>query len=85
MAPRAADVDPALDLLPRVGRDVGHGGGGAPPGAPRGPGRTPSLPQPRVVGGLGDTPGFDYRQHLESVISHGTPPIKWVKRILFGS
>lgn len=42
------------------------------------------LPRPRIVGGLGDTPGFRYRDHLESVISHGTPPIKWVQRILFG-
>ena len=25
---------------------------------------------------------FDLRAHLESVISHGTPPIKWVRRIL---
>jgi len=37
----------------------------------------------RIAGGLGETPGFDYRAHLESVISHGTPPIKWVSRILF--
>ena len=44
-----------------------------------------ASPPQRVVGGLGETPGFDYRTHLESVISHGTPPIKWVKRILFGS
>ena len=36
----------------------------------------------RVVGGMGETPGFDYRAHLESVISHGTPPIKWVRRVL---
>jgi hypothetical protein len=33
---------------------------------------------------MGDTPGFDYRAHLESVISHGTPPIKWVRAALFG-
>ena len=26
----------------------------------------------------GRRPGFDYRPHLESVISHGSPPIKWV-------
>jgi len=44
-----------------------------------------SIPEQRVVGGLGETPGFDYRAHLESVISHGTPPIKWVSRILFGA
>jgi hypothetical protein len=40
-----------------------------------------AVPAQRVVGGLGATPGFDYRAHLESVISHGTPPIKWVGRI----
>ena len=42
------------------------------------------VPDQRVVGGLGETPGFDYRAHLESVISHGTPPIKWVRRAVFG-
>jgi hypothetical protein len=41
-----------------------------------------SVPRQRVVGGLGHTPGFDYRRHLESVIGHGTPPIKYVRRIL---
>ena len=41
-----------------------------------------AVPPQRVVGGLGQTPGFDYRKHLEAVISHGTPPIKWVRRIL---
>jgi uncharacterized protein (DUF885 family) len=40
------------------------------------------VPAQRVVGDLGDTPGFNYRKHLEAVISHGTPPIKWVRRIL---
>jgi uncharacterized protein (DUF885 family) len=40
------------------------------------------VPAQRVVGDLGETPGFDYRTHLEAVISHGTPPIKWVRRIL---
>lgn len=41
-----------------------------------------SVPE-RVIGpGPGDTPGFDYKAHLESVISHGTPPIRWVRRIL---
>ena len=43
-----------------------------------------AVPVQRIAGGLGETPGFDYRAHLESVISHGTPPIKWVSRILFG-
>ncbi|MBA2570271.1 MAG: DUF885 domain-containing protein [Chloroflexi bacterium] len=40
------------------------------------------VPSQRIVGGLGETPGFDYRKHLESVISHGSPAIKWVARIL---
>ncbi|HSH21155.1 MAG TPA: DUF885 domain-containing protein [Candidatus Caenarcaniphilales bacterium] len=43
-----------------------------------------AVPAQQVVGGLGETPGFDYRRHLEAVISHGTPPIKWVRRILVG-
>jgi uncharacterized protein (DUF885 family) len=44
-----------------------------------------SVPEQGVVGGFGIRPEFDYRAHLESVISHGSPPIKWVSRILFGS
>jgi uncharacterized protein (DUF885 family) len=44
-----------------------------------------SIPRQAVVGGLGDTPGWDYRRHLESVISHGTPPIKYVAEILASS
>ncbi len=52
--------------------------------AATGAGESPdTLPEQRIVGGLGETPGFDYRSHLESVISHGTPPIRWVGRILF--
>ena len=43
-----------------------------------------AVPAQRIAGGLGNTPGFDYRAHLESVISYGSPPIKWVGRILFG-
>jgi uncharacterized protein (DUF885 family) len=43
-----------------------------------------AVPEPRVVGGFGDTPGFDLRAHLEAVLSHGTPPVRWVRRILFG-
>jgi uncharacterized protein (DUF885 family) len=49
-------------------------------GAGVGPG---AGPEQRIAGGLGETPGFDYRGHLESVISYGSPPIKWVGRILF--
>ncbi|CAN5558874.1 DUF885 domain-containing protein [soil metagenome] len=42
------------------------------------------VPEQRVVGSLGDTPGFDYRDYLERVVGHGMPPIKWVRRILLG-
>jgi hypothetical protein len=40
------------------------------------------VPDQKIAGGLGSTPGFNQRRHLESVIAHGTPPIKWVARIL---
>jgi len=43
-----------------------------------------SVPAQHIAGGMGETPGFDYRAHLEAVISHGTPPIKWVRRAMFG-
>jgi Bacterial protein of unknown function (DUF885) len=41
-----------------------------------------AVPRPRVVGGYPATPGFDGRAHLESVISHGAPPIPVLRRIL---
>jgi uncharacterized protein (DUF885 family) len=41
------------------------------------------VPEPRVVGGFGDTPGFVYRDHLEAVMSHGSPPIPILRRLLF--
>ena len=43
-----------------------------------------AVPDPRVVGGFGETPGFSYREHLESVIAHGSPPIPVISRILLG-
>ena len=43
-----------------------------------------AVPPQRIAGGLGTSPGFDYRAYLESVIAHGSPPIKWVRRALFG-
>ncbi|MBF6605293.1 MAG: DUF885 domain-containing protein [Chloroflexi bacterium] len=49
-------------------------------GDPRG---AASVPEPRVVGGFGPTPGFRYREHLETVISHGTPPLPILRRLLF--
>jgi uncharacterized protein (DUF885 family) len=50
-------------------------------GDPRGAG---AVPEPRVVGGLGATPGFSYKTHLESVVAHGSPPIPVVRKILLG-
>jgi len=44
-----------------------------------------SVPPQRIAGGFGPTADFDYRAHLESVISQGSPQIKWVQRILFES
>jgi uncharacterized protein (DUF885 family) len=43
-----------------------------------------SVPDQKIAGGMGQTPGFDYRAHLEAVVSHGTPPIKWVRAAMFG-
>jgi uncharacterized protein (DUF885 family) len=42
-----------------------------------------AVPEPRVVGGFGDSPGFAYRAHLESVMSHGSPPMPVLRRLLF--
>ena len=43
-----------------------------------------AVPEPRIVGGLGETPGFVYREHLESVLAHGTPPIPILRRLVLG-
>ena len=48
-------------------------------GDPRG---ADAVPEPRLVGGFGETPGFAYREHLEAVLSHGTPPIPLLRRLL---
>jgi uncharacterized protein (DUF885 family) len=50
-------------------------------GDPRG---AAAVPAPRVVGGFGETPGFSYKEHLESVLAHGSPPIPLLRRILLG-
>ena len=50
-------------------------------GDPRG---AAAVPSPRVVGGFGETPGFDYRAHLEACISHGSPPTSLLRRIMLG-
>ena len=41
-----------------------------------------AVPQQRIRGGVGDTPGFDYRRHLERVISYGTPPVRWCRALV---
>jgi hypothetical protein len=50
-------------------------------GDPRG---EAAVPQPRVVGGFGDTPGFAYRRHLEACISHGSPPMPLLRQLMLG-
>ena len=62
-----------LDLEARRRAAAGEGSGPGGVVAPR------ELP-----GGFGETPGFRYRDHLESVISHGSPPTSLLRRILFG-
>ena len=41
-----------------------------------------TVPAPRVVGGYGATPGFDYRRHLETCLDHGSPPMPILRGIL---
>ena len=48
-------------------------------GDPRG---AEAVPEPQVVGGYGTTPGFVYREHLEEVLSHGEPPIPFLRRLI---
>jgi uncharacterized protein (DUF885 family) len=50
-------------------------------GDPRG---ADAVQVPRLVGGYGETPGFVYRPHLEACISHGSPPMPLLRRVLVG-
>ena len=43
-----------------------------------------AVPEPRLVGGYGETPGFVYREHLEACLVHGSPPMPLVRRLVFG-
>ncbi len=53
--------------------------------AAAGAGADPAAIRPRALpGGLGATPGFRSREHLEAVIAHGAPPTSLLRRILFG-
>jgi uncharacterized protein (DUF885 family) len=47
------------------------------------PGGADAIPIPAIVGGYGQTPGFDQRAHLEAVIGHGGPPLPLLRRLLF--
>ncbi len=42
------------------------------------------VPDPVVVGGYGDVGDFDYRGHLEALVSHGSPPVRWLRGIVLG-
>ncbi len=48
-------------------------------GDPRG---ADAVPEPRVVGGYGETPGFTYLPHLENLIAHGAPPTSLLRRLV---
>ena len=41
-----------------------------------------AVPEQHIRGGLGDSPGFDQRAHLEQVISYGTPPVRWCRTLV---
>ncbi len=41
-----------------------------------------AVPAMHIRGGMGDSPGFDQRAHLEQVISYGTPPVKWCRELV---
>jgi uncharacterized protein (DUF885 family) len=41
-----------------------------------------AVPNPRVVGGYGETPGFTYRRHLEACLVHGSPPMPLLRRLV---
>lgn len=42
----------------------------------------PAIQPGDLPGGFGQTPGFRYRDHLESVLAHGAPPTALLRRIL---
>ena len=48
-------------------------------------GSSAPIPEARVVGDLGETPGFSYPAHLAAVLCHGSPPTGMLRRILFGT
>ena len=83
MAAGSPHVDPAVDVLRRLAGDVGPRGRGPPArrDGRRGRARTPSR-RSASPAAWAPRPASSQRAHLESVIAHGTPPIKWLGRIL---
>jgi len=83
---RAFDFDAALHVLRGLDGDVdpGSGSDGRLPVASGDPRGASAVPEPQVVGGFGKTSGFSYKEHLESVIAHGSPPVPLIRRILLG-
>ena len=51
-------------------------------GDPRG---AAAVDERDLPGGLGQTPGFDYRSHLESVMAHGSPPTSLLRELVLGA
>jgi uncharacterized protein (DUF885 family) len=50
-----------------------------------GPAAAAAIAGRDLPGGGGETPGFAYREHLEQVLAHGSPPIPLLRRILLTS
>ncbi|HET7472338.1 MAG TPA: DUF885 family protein, partial [Candidatus Limnocylindrales bacterium] len=44
-----------------------------------------AVPEPRLVGGFGETPGFVYRHHLEACLNHGGVPMPLLRRLILGA
>ena len=82
--PGAAVVDPAVDLLRRLDGDVGARARRA-EAAGRGRRwrtRPAAVVERALPGGLGETPGFVYRPHLEAVMGHGALPPSLLRRVV---
>jgi uncharacterized protein (DUF885 family) len=54
----------------RLAEAVGGAGAGA------------AVVERALPGGLGETPGFGYRRHLEAVMSHSAPPVPLLRRLV---
>jgi len=50
--------------------------------AAAGPAAAAAVVERSLPGGLGETPGFAYRRHLEAVMSHGAVPIPLLRRLV---